>query len=252
MKISSSGSTAARRSTLAPLSRVPDSESRSSSSTPVSTARSHACLRATRQWAMRSPQGAARPTSTGDGRLIRRGAASGKFSSISSTASLLVVRRTHGSGVRPLGPGAAVGVPPAAGSGSAARDEVPRRGGRETPRRAGPGRVAPARPGRDPARTRCAASRRSPARFRATDSDATQTKPQHRHVQQPWQTTHVPALLARQKATDDQCAAGSDIELGGRAAHAQRGSARRFRLVSPNSPRLRSVNGSRRCGRCAA
>ena len=48
MKISSSGSTAARRSTLAPLSRVPDSESRSSSSTPVSTARSHACLRATR------------------------------------------------------------------------------------------------------------------------------------------------------------------------------------------------------------
>ena len=61
--------------------------------------------------------GAARPTSTGDGRLIRCGAASGKFSSISSTASLLVVRRTHGSGVRPLGPGAAVGPTPPPGQG---------------------------------------------------------------------------------------------------------------------------------------
>ena len=94
-----------------------------------------------------------------------------------STASLLVVR-AHARQRRPtIGTRAAVGVPPAAGARVGGQDGMPRRGGRETPRRAGPGRVAPARPGRDPARTRCAASRRSPARFRATDSDATQTKP---------------------------------------------------------------------------
>ena len=148
MKISSFWQHGRQTPTLAPLSRVPDSESRSSSSTPVSTARSHACLRATRQWAMRSPQGAARPTSTGDGRLIRRGAASGKFSSISSTASLLVVRRTHGSGVRPLGPGAAVGSHPAAGPGSAARTRCPDAGsGNAASSRSRPRRARSARPG---------------------------------------------------------------------------------------------------------
>ena len=113
--------------TLAPLSRVPDSESRSSSSTPVSTARSHACLRATRHGqcaARKAPRVPPAPATAGSS-----GAARHRESSVQYPArhhSWLCGARTAAASDH-WDPGPRWSHP-AAGSGSAARDEVPRRG----------------------------------------------------------------------------------------------------------------------------
>ena len=111
--------------TLAPLSRVPDSESRSSSSTPVSTARSHApCA----PRAMGNAQPARRrvpPAPATAGSSERRGIGKVQFNiqhGITPGCAAHARQRRPTIGTRGRG------SHPAAGPGSAARDEVPRRG----------------------------------------------------------------------------------------------------------------------------